>query len=290
MANARARLPDELLAVLGRAIAFRPLLSQLCGNLAAGIMVSQAIYWCGVTDDPQGWFYKSAAEWQRETSVTLAQQEHARAILRTTSFWYEARRSLPAKLYYRVDLEQLRHALAKFEVNQQSRFGKRGNLDSAKYGNKNHAKAQSSLQECGDPYKEAEITSQSTDRHLIPPAPLSKGGDAATLSVEVVMKRGQDFKGRLKRELQDTPLNSRHLSTDDYDRYFRDVCFIGMDTGRVRVETDNEEMTGEGLRKYDTRLKKLGKRVFGRDVEFEIAHEAESESPQGIPPNSRRET
>lgn len=129
----------------------------------------------------------------------------------------------------------------------------------------------------GQPIRKARLQDSKTP---IPPTPLSKGGDANT--TEVSMKRGDDFKGQLKRELQDIPLNSRHLSTDDYDRYFRDVCFIGTDSGPVLVETDNRVMTSDGMRKYDTRLKKLGKRVFGREVEFQIADEGE--------PNNGKET
>ncbi len=236
-------------------------------------MVSQALYWSSVTDDPQGWFYKSAADWQRETSITLAQQEHARAILRKTSFWQEARRDTPARLYYRVDFEQLRQALAQFAENQQSRLGKSGNLDSAQHRNKNRTKPQSSLQKCGNPYKEAEITSKNIDRNRIPPTPLFKGGETGAFSPELIAKLGQEFKAQLKRALQDVPLNSHRLSIDDYDRYFRDVCFIATVAGPILVETDNRELTMEGLRKYDTRLKNLGKRVFGREVEFQIADE-----------------
>ena len=251
------------------------MLSQLCGNLAAGIMLSQALYWSGVTDDPEGWFYKSATDWQRETTITRAQQQHARAILCNTPFWKEKLKGQPATLRYRIDFEQLRQAVIQFEQNQQSRFAKSANLDSAKQRNKKRRNAQTSLLESGDSYKEAEITSESTDRKQIPPTPLFKGGDANTSSTEVARARGQEIKTLLKRELQDVPLNSRNLSTEDYDRYFRDVRFVATITGPILVETDNRVITAEGLSKYGARLKKLGKRVLGRDVEFQIADEGQ---------------
>lgn len=131
----------------------------------------------------------------------------------------------------------------------------------------------------GQPIRKARLQDSKTP---IPPTPLSKGGDTGTLSADVAVKLAQDFKGALKRELQDGPLNSRHLSSDDYDRYFRDVHFIATDTGPILVETDNPALTAEALRKYDTRLKKLGRRIFGREVEFQIADEGE--------PNNGKET
>ncbi len=97
------------------------------------------------------------------------------------------------------------------------------------------------------------------------------------------MRLAQDFKGALKCELQDVPLNSRHLSTDDYDRYFRDVHFIPTNTGPILVETGDPELTAEALRKYDTRLRKLGRRVFEREVEFQIADEEEPEADHRSP-------
>jgi hypothetical protein len=127
----------------------------------------------------------------------------------------------------------------------------------------------------------------------IPPTPLSKGGDANTLSAERARERGQTFKEALKRELQDMPLNRRHLATDVYDRCFRHVQFIAANTGPILVETENPAMTAEALRKYGPRMKKLGKRVFGRDVEFQIADEREPETddtPQTPGPNNGSET
>lgn len=132
----------------------------------------------------------------------------------------------------------------------------------------------------GQPIRKARLQDSKTP---IPPTPLSKGGDTETLSAEASQNDiGQRFKAELKREMYNSPLNSPHLAYDDYDRYFRDVIFIETDEGPILVATNNPALTAEGLRKYDTRLKKLGKRVFGREVEFQIADEGE--------PNNEKET
>ena len=77
----------------------------------AALMLSQAVYWQQRTSDPEGWWYKSMEDWKRETAMTRYEQETARRRLRQTDFWQEERRGIPARLYFRVDLEALARAL-----------------------------------------------------------------------------------------------------------------------------------------------------------------------------------
>ena len=151
----KARLTHELEERLGRKIAYCPLLARLCGSVTAGIMLSQARYWNDRTEDPQGWFYKTAKEWKEETALSLCQQVSAREKLRRFPFWQEALRKTPATLHFRLDLEKLLDALAE---NPQTRIGKSGNLDQAKHANKNGGESQASSGGCCKPYKEAETT------------------------------------------------------------------------------------------------------------------------------------
>nr|MDQ3828913.1 hypothetical protein [Candidatus Tectomicrobia bacterium] len=58
-----------------------------------------------------GWFYKTQPEWEDETGMGRSEQETARKHLRRTPFWQETRRGVPAKLYFRIDLERLAEAL-----------------------------------------------------------------------------------------------------------------------------------------------------------------------------------
>jgi hypothetical protein len=70
-------------------------------------MLSQAVYWSKRTSDDEGWFWKTADEWEDETGMSYEEQKSARDRLRKTSFWEEDRRGIPCKLYYRVDLDAL---------------------------------------------------------------------------------------------------------------------------------------------------------------------------------------
>jgi hypothetical protein len=105
----------RLLDVLDRPIAFHRVFVTLTGSVTAGLMLSQGLYWTRIKrrDDPasDGWFYKTQAEWEEETGMGRSEQETARKRLRQMLFWQEERRGLPAKLYFRIDLERLAEAL-----------------------------------------------------------------------------------------------------------------------------------------------------------------------------------
>ena len=45
----------------------------LGGDHKAAILLSQILYWSDKTKDPDGWFYKSYADWQTETGLSEAQ-------------------------------------------------------------------------------------------------------------------------------------------------------------------------------------------------------------------------
>ena len=52
----------SLLDLLDRPIAFHRVFVTITGSLAAGVMLSQALYWSRRTKDPEGWFYKTQPE------------------------------------------------------------------------------------------------------------------------------------------------------------------------------------------------------------------------------------
>ena len=74
----------------------------------AAAMLGQAIYWNDITTDPDGWFWKTREDWEQELYLTREEQENARNHLRALGdIWQERRSGLPAKLYFRVDLDAL---------------------------------------------------------------------------------------------------------------------------------------------------------------------------------------
>jgi hypothetical protein len=106
-------MDGELLKkLLDRPIAFHRVFVSVGGGVLPALMLSQAVYWSSRTDDPKGWFYKTQAQWEEETGMGRWEQETARKKLREMGFWYEERRGVPAKLFYRVDMDSLYRSMA----------------------------------------------------------------------------------------------------------------------------------------------------------------------------------
>jgi len=106
----------QVFDLLGRGcVAFYPRLADLTGSVTAALLLGQCLYWTrSVTrQQPQrdGWFWKTAAEWQRETGLTRREQDSARRRLRALGLLAEHRRGMPAKRWYRLDLAALRQQL-----------------------------------------------------------------------------------------------------------------------------------------------------------------------------------
>lgn len=99
------------LALFDRPIAFHRSFITLGVGVAGALMLSQAVYWSKRTSNPEGWFYKSREEWEEETGLTRTEQERARKSLCSAGVMVEKRQGVPARLYYRVDQDQLLRTL-----------------------------------------------------------------------------------------------------------------------------------------------------------------------------------
>ncbi len=108
------RVRDVIKATLSRPVAFHAILAKICGSATAGLMLSQAIYWSERTTEPEGWFFKSQAEWEDEICLTRYEQETARKILRQKGFLEDVRRGNPARLFYRVNQDAVARAVAEY--------------------------------------------------------------------------------------------------------------------------------------------------------------------------------
>ena len=101
-----------LKAITGdKPIAFLKSYAQLGGSCNAGVFLSQAIYWQSVTGEGE-WFYKTATEWEEETTIKVDAQKAVRAKFRQLGILKEKKQGIPAKLYYQVDFEMLFSLLA----------------------------------------------------------------------------------------------------------------------------------------------------------------------------------
>ena len=109
-----------------RAIAVPVRVMCVAGDTAAGILLSQLIYWtrhstnvpCG-----DGWIFKSARDWQHETGMSWKVQHRARLHLLGEGLIEERKHAMPARLEFRVKLATLADrlgALVNVRIDQQT--------------------------------------------------------------------------------------------------------------------------------------------------------------------------
>lgn len=98
---------EAVIAILGSPIAYYTAFARVLGGVEAGILTSQFFYWYGKGHDPDGWIYKTQAEIEEETGLTRRNQETARKKLRDLGVLEERYTGMPAKLYYRLNLDRL---------------------------------------------------------------------------------------------------------------------------------------------------------------------------------------
>ena len=100
----------------GDYITYYPSLTPICGGHKAAAMLSVALAWTRnwLNKHPErdGWFWKTRSEWQREAGLSRCEQENARKALTALGLLQEARRSMPARMHYRVNLDRLGTLLA----------------------------------------------------------------------------------------------------------------------------------------------------------------------------------
>ena len=126
-AKVNTRLEAALRALLfDQPVAYHPIIARAVGSVSAGVLLSQFLYWTPRTDDPDGWFYKTRDELALETALTRYEQEGARKALKKLGVLEETVRGLPAKIYFRVNVEALTALLATVQVaeNQPPRWSR----------------------------------------------------------------------------------------------------------------------------------------------------------------------
>jgi hypothetical protein len=93
-----------------RPVAYHPRLAEILGGTDEALFVSQLLFWDGKGSTPGRWIYKTQPEWMRETGLSRYKQLRVRRHLCALGVLQERRRGIPARLYYRLDLQAL-HAL-----------------------------------------------------------------------------------------------------------------------------------------------------------------------------------
>jgi len=146
----------DITKFLDRPIAYHRSLVPIAGCVTGAIFLSQALYWSRRTGDDEGWFFKTQAEWEEETGLGRREQESARKALRAAGVLTERMSGLPARLYFRVNLDHLGDLLAK------QGWRKTPYCD----GGKRHTV----MAENANLYKETETTTETTSENSYTPA------------------------------------------------------------------------------------------------------------------------
>ena len=121
-----------ILEILDRPIAYHRCFVTLTGSVTAAVLLSQAVYWSRRTaEGNEGWFWKTSSDWEEETGLSRREQDTARGILRGLGFWQEEKRGIPARLWFRLDLEQLEQLL----TSEKTSLAESAKLDSPKAPN-----------------------------------------------------------------------------------------------------------------------------------------------------------
>ena len=96
--------------LLGRHIAFHRRLVDLTASVKAALLLSQTIYWTRHGRDiarTGGWFFKTTEQWEMETGLSIKEQVTSREVLRELALVNEQRIGIPARLHFRLCLDQL---------------------------------------------------------------------------------------------------------------------------------------------------------------------------------------
>ena len=135
-----------------RPVAFHRPFVTLTGSVNAALFLSQCFYWsrrCATHEDGERWFYKTQADWEDETGLSRYEQESARKALRDRKILKEKRIGIPAKLYFSIDIENLK---ALFEADSRA----------TKYAEKPHTgMLETNEQACGKPANSSAENQQS---------------------------------------------------------------------------------------------------------------------------------
>lgn len=111
-------LPGPLAVIwplLGRHIAFHRRLVDITSNVKAALLLSQTVYWTRHGRDIAqrgGWFHKTTEQWALETGLSVKQQVSARELLRALALLEDQRMGIPARLHFRLNLDELGRRLA----------------------------------------------------------------------------------------------------------------------------------------------------------------------------------
>ncbi|WP_447765740.1 hypothetical protein [Enterobacter asburiae] len=142
---------SNFLQLVDRPIAFQRSFVRLGVGITGALLLSQIVYWQNRMEGQ--WFYKTQTDLEEETGLTRYEQEGARKKLVSCGVLEEAKRGIPAKLYFRVNQERLEELL--IGENQHAGVGKTnkqgcGNSANSDAENQHAGVGKTNEQSCGN--------------------------------------------------------------------------------------------------------------------------------------------
>jgi hypothetical protein len=105
----------DLPKILHHIIAYHRIFALVGGSAQAGIFLSQAYYWTPKANNPEGWFYKTKEEWEKETGLTRRQQDTVVKHLKEIGILSVELRGIPCKLYYKINKDVFAEAIGRHQ-------------------------------------------------------------------------------------------------------------------------------------------------------------------------------
>lgn len=108
---------QALLGLLGqRYVQFYPVLAELTGSVKCALLLGQALYWTRTYlakhPERESWFWHTARDWLESTGLSRREQESARRVLVGRNLVLQQRAGMPARLHFKVNLDELGRGLA----------------------------------------------------------------------------------------------------------------------------------------------------------------------------------
>jgi len=98
--------------VSAKPIAFNPYLGKVAGSAAAGLFMSQLLYWWD-KGHYDGWIYQTIEQVQRETVLTRSEQDTAIAKWVKLGVLEKRLMAVPRRRFFRIDTDTLTRLLIK---------------------------------------------------------------------------------------------------------------------------------------------------------------------------------
>lgn len=202
-----------------RPVAFYPDFAHISGSVNAGVLLSQLFYWKDKESDPEGWIYKTQKDWLNEICLTRSEQEGARKKLRECKFMTEKLKGNPAKLYYKINFDNIIEALkALYQARNQDAENLHAEIPHAKDAENAHT----SMQE-----------TSTLSLHRLPSEITTKKGAVGTAASPALNRRLTDLIGEAHKYLKGEKLEWKGQA-GKYGKALKTIMDI------VSHETDDE--------------------------------------------------